>query len=172
MLSLSGCIVADPPQYQEPRRTPAILDLSNALPSPFWLVIVDRKDNLEPDKVVFYVPFHSDDQGERVFFNLHVDYKGRDIPLAPQNPLPPATIDVDKRAISTEWTVDGSIPAGCHQITLLVAHESSWEYNTQQPKPEAPKEDIAIATWWMNLDPERADPYTLPGCPSQSEVEQ
>ena len=40
-----------------------------------------------------------------------------------------------------------------------------------QPKADAPKDDIAIATWWMNLDPKPSDPYTLPNCPNQSEVD-
>ena len=78
MLSSTGCIVADPPQYEEPKRTPPILDLNHAEPSPFWVIVIDRNDNLEPDALNVTVPFRSDDQGEKVWFALHVDFKGDD----------------------------------------------------------------------------------------------
>jgi hypothetical protein len=173
MVVFTGCIVADPPEYQEPKRTPPILDLNNAEPSPYWVVVVDREDNLQPDNLVIKVPLRSDDQGERVWFGLHVDYKSDDHPVAFQNPVPPSTIDDTSRSIGTTWAIDPSFPSsGCHQLTLLVAHESSWEYSKQLPKIDAPKDDIAIATWWLNLDPAGSDPFTLPRCPSQSEVQQ
>jgi hypothetical protein len=172
MLASTGCIVADPPQYEEPKRTPPILDLNHAEPSPFWVIIIDRNDNLEPDALNVTVPFRSDDQGEEVWFALHVDFKGDDIPLW-NLPSSPSTIDDTTRVISKSQPVDAhiNIDAGCHQLTLIGAHASSWDFSLYQPKADAPKDDIAIATWWLNMDPKPADPYTLSNCPNQSEVD-
>lgn len=170
MLSFTGCIVADPPEYQEPRRTPPILDLNHAEPSPYWVVIVYKEENPTYDLVV-NVPLRSDDQGERVWFALYVDYKTKNIPLITNLFLEPSTLD-DQRSISRQVTFDARVLPGCHQLTLLVAHESSWDHNNQLPRLDAPEGDVAIATWWLNLDPpSTSDPYTLANCPSQSEVQ-
>lgn len=171
----TGCIVADPPQYEEPKRTPPILSLSRAEPSPFWLVIVDRANSSVPgsDQLLVNVPVRSDDQGERIWYSLYVDYKAATRHLLIGNQFePPSTIDDENRFLEAKLTIDGQVLAGCHQLTLVAAHESSWDLTTQQPFLDAPKEDIAIATWWMNVDPEmNSDPYTLRSCPNQSEVE-
>ena len=171
MLGLNGCIIADPPQYEEPRRTPPILDLNNAVPSPYWLIVVDRKDNNPADKIHVKVPIRSDDQGEKLWFALHVDFKGENHVLNTDLPLAASTFDDTNRFIDFEYDVDGSVQKGCHQLTLIVAHDSSWDYMRQQPLPSAPKDDIAVANWWMNVDPPASDPYTLPDCPNQSEVD-
>ena len=170
MLAPTGCIVADPPQYEEPKRTPPVFDLNHAQPSPYWLVIIDRNDNLEADQLYVKVPFRSDDQGEKIWFALHVDFKTDDFVLW-DLPQPPSTIDDTTRAITNTKPVDAFIPGGCHQLTLIAAHESSWDFARKQPLLQAPQDDIAVATWWMHLDPKPSDPYTLPDCPNQSEVD-
>jgi hypothetical protein len=173
LLVFTGCIVADPPQYEEPKRTPPILGLSRAEPSPFWLVIIDRESNVQGnDQLLVTVPVRSDDQGERIWYSLYVDYKAqRPILLAGNQFEPPSTMDDENRFLEAKLSIGAQVPAGCHQLTLVAAHESSWESTTYQPSLDAPKEDIAIATWWMNVDPENSDPYTLPSCPNQSEVD-
>jgi len=170
MLSLTGCLVADPPQYEEPRRTPPILDLNHAEPSPYWIVIVEKKQG---DDLTIKVPVRSDDQGERLLFAVHVDYKGKNTTLSSSS-LPPSTLDAGPRNISRGVDLDERVTLGCHQLSLLVAHDSPWELGTGQPLPDAPPEDLAIATWWLNVvDPKVvSDLYTLPNCPSQSEVQQ
>jgi hypothetical protein len=177
MLFATGCIVADPPQYEEPRRTAPLLDLSRAQPSPFWIIVVDRRDNLTSNDVVdFKVPFRSDDQGESVFSSIHIDYKSKssDSSALPNTTEAPSTFDDVSRAIERRLgAADLRGSPGCHQLTLLAAHQSSWDNSAQQPFPDAPADDIAVATWWLHLDPEPgADPYTLPDCPNQTEVEQ
>ncbi|HWA71480.1 MAG TPA: hypothetical protein VG937_04080 [Polyangiaceae bacterium] len=169
MLVSTGCIVADPPQYEEPKRTPPILDLNHAEPSPFWLVIIDRNDGQLNHALQVTVPFRSDDQGEWVWFALHVDFKGQDVPLWSDR-RPPSTIDDTTRSMSRPSEMDARVGAGCHQLTLIAAHESSWDITNQRPLPDAPKDDIAIGTWWVHMDP-KSDPYTLPSCPNQSEVD-
>jgi hypothetical protein len=168
MLSLSGCIVADPPQYEEPKRTPPILDLDHAEPSPYWIVVVEKKDGAD---LLVKVPLRSDDQGEKLWFAAHVDYKGNDVLLV-SLPIPPSTLDRPPREISASLDFDGRVMPGCHQLTLLVAHESSWDFVKGQPLPEAPDDDLAVATWRMNVSPNPTDdPFTLENCPSQSEVQ-
>lgn len=170
MFTTTGCIVADPPQYEEPKRTPPILDLNHAEPSPFWLVIIDR-DLGDAGKLSVSVPFRSDDQGETVWFALHVDFKSDHDIVLWDLPRTPSTIEDTTRSIANTKPVDAFILAGCHQLTLVGAHQSSWDFERKQPAVDAPQDDIAIATWWMNLDPKPTDPYSLPNCPNQSEIE-
>lgn len=169
MCSLSGCIVADPPEYQEPQRTPPILDLNHAEPSPYWVVVVERKSG---NDLSIKVPLRSDDQGERLLFAIHVDYKAGGFMLLSSS-MPPSTLDGPPREISKSFDLnDPRVMPGCHQLTLLVAHDSSWDIQGGQPLPDAPPEDLAIATWWLNVDPPvDSDPFTLKACPRQSEVE-
>lgn len=175
LLLFTGCIVADPPQYEEPKRTPPILALSRAQPSPFWLVIIDRESNVTGNsQLQVNVPVRSDDQGELIMYTLFVDYPAQDPPilLAANQREEPSTMDDESRVLDATVTMGGQVERGCHQLTLIAAHESSWDSSTYQPRLDAPKDDIAIATWWMHVDPPmNSDPYTLPSCPNQSEVE-
>lgn len=171
MFASTGCIVADPPQYEEPKRTPPFLDLSRAEPSPYWLVVIDRNDPLGAHSVKITIPIRSDDQGERVWFGVHVDFKTDNGVVLGSQPMAPSTFDVTRTFSSPDFQLNGLILQGCHQLTLVVAHESSWDYTHQQPKLDAPKDDIAVATWWMNVDPPPTDPFTLTRCPNQSEVQ-
>jgi hypothetical protein len=170
MLSLTGCLIADPPQYEEPRRTPPFLDLDHAEPSPYWPVIVEKKPSVD---LQLKVLVRSDDQGEQLWFGLHVDYKANSHIFLKSLPIAPSTLDQPPRVISVGVDIDERFSPGCHQLTLLVAHHSSWDLDRGQPYPEAPDDDLAIATWWMNVDPNVADdPFSLLNCPNQSEVQQ
>lgn len=156
--------------YEEPKRTPPFLDLVAATPSPSQLIIRYRNGN---SLIRFDVPFRSEDNEEDLFYALYVDYGFRDRRIAEQGRLPPGTFDDTDRAIRFDWDPAPTLTEpGCYQLTLLLAHTSSWgDFRAQQPDPLASIGDIAMATWWLGLDPSPAAPETLVGCPNTSEIQ-
>jgi hypothetical protein len=168
MLFPSGCIVADPPQYEDPKRSPPILDLERAVPLISSIIIVDRSDKIASHDVEVSVPIRSDDQGEALVAALHHDYftdPTGNTDTFSSVMVPPSTLDDLNRSISLTWSVEDAFPAGCHQLALVVFHQSSWDFPHFRPKPGT-LWDTAFATWWMNIDPDpNVDPDTLVGCP-------
>jgi hypothetical protein len=71
----------------------------------------------------------------------------------------PGTFD-EKRQVSLSWVVP-DIPSSdnCHQLALLVDHESAFDPNTNRPKVSSKP---AVVTWWVNID--GAAPADLTGC--------
>ena len=64
-----GCLVADPPEYSPPARTPPILDLFRADP-PVREVLVARKN----ESIAFNVPVRSEDAGDPLMGAWHLDW--------------------------------------------------------------------------------------------------
>lgn len=179
-LLAGGCIVAEPPPYDPPPRTPPILDLANALPWAGAVIPVDRYGDQFADELTaidFNIPFRSEDHGEALKYGLHVDYL-----LQPNRasrtyidrvPLQPSTFDDETRRIIFRYEVEGHIEEGCHQLTLLVAHTSVWVDQEFRPDPLLGKGDIATATWWINVNPAPGERYTLRNCRAiESVIEQ
>lgn len=174
MALLSGCIVADPPQYEEPRRTPPILDLVSAQPLLRNVILIDRTDNDDAnDKVELKVPVRSDDQGDFLKAALWVDFSFDSAFFTDSHTtVPPSTLDDQTRSITLSWRVK-ELPRkpGCHPLTVLVSHEINWDDANFMPDPIKAQNDMAVATWWMNLDPKPGDEFTLRDCPSKVEFE-
>ncbi|MFZ5896772.1 MAG: hypothetical protein ACOY0T_37290 [Myxococcota bacterium] len=169
MAFLSGCIVADPPQYRDPERTPPILNLAHATPPMNSVIVIDRTDTLiVNDKVMVEVPMRSDDLGEQLYAVLHLDYTFDSSEVLDVQRVPAGTLSDPERTIRVQR--DLITDPGCHTLTLLVAHESSFD-NAFLLLPEA-QNDTAVATWWMNIiEVPGQDPYTLVDCPNLTEVQ-
>ncbi|HET9933976.1 MAG TPA: hypothetical protein VFQ35_24905, partial [Polyangiaceae bacterium] len=60
--SLSGCIVADPPEYQDPGRTPPFLNLALATPRVLDIQVIDLTTNPANANFSVNVPVRSDDK--------------------------------------------------------------------------------------------------------------
>jgi hypothetical protein len=167
-LACAGCLVSDPPEYEEPSLTPPFLDMVQATPLASRIIVRDRADPL----IKFDVPFRSEDAGQPIWFALHRNY-----PFDPSNSLlvgsislPPGTFDETDRSIRFDWTIS-SLEAGCYQLTLLVSHESTWDFFERRPHLTRGIGDTAMATWWLNFEPPNNNPGTLENCPTLSEVE-
>lgn len=176
MLPLASCIVADPPQYEAPKKTAPLLDLTRAQPLVTEVIVRDLNDNNDTnDEIDFSVPVRSEDVGEDVWFALHVDYTF--VPLedsfavGTSNFVPASTFDDASRSLTINWS-PRRVDDGCHALTLLVAHAGSWNFVQNRPDIIRAAGDSAMVTWWLNLNPPPDDPYTLQDCPNRSEVEQ
>lgn len=173
VFSLSGCIVADPPQYEDPGRTPLFLNLALATPRVLEVQVVDLSDNSSAnDKFSVSVPVRSDDQGEDFYAALHLDYSYPGFGIRPDKKrFKASTLSDLSRKIELTLTLPSTLRGGCHQATLLAAHESNWDIGPDEPLATA-KDDTATATWWLNvIVAGDADPYTLTDCPNRNEVE-
>jgi hypothetical protein len=156
-----SCIIADPPEYSTASQRAPVLDLYNA--SPAILKILEVSTN---QVVPINVPLRSEDAGEQLTALLFLDYgtTPSNVPVG-YAPIPASTYDDSNRAVSTPWSAPGE--RGCHRLTLLVCHQSSFNYSTYQILPSRTN-DVALATWVVAVDDGSGTPVDLASCPEPS----
>lgn len=169
-ITAPGCLVAEPSDYEEPRRTPPFLDLYAAKPFVGEVIAIDRTDADMNDRIDFKIPVRSDDQGENLFWVLYLDRTFTGELAVEDAEVPASTIDDTTRYVQYPWPADNRYSKGCHTLSFVVAHKSSWS-NDAQPTLLDPN-DAAVGTWWINIDPGPADSNTLTRCPSRTENRQ
>lgn len=174
MLAPVGCLVSDPPLYQEPPPTPPVFDLSNAIPLPGEVFVVRRSPNA-PTILTFTIPFRSEDRGDGVQAALHLDYNTLSAQATftkAQTSVDASTFDDLTRVLSLRWPLPPNEPSpGCHTLTVLASHQSTFDDNEFRPHIVRAQNDRAVAVWWVNFDPPEDDPYTLRDCPSPADTE-
>jgi hypothetical protein len=164
VLAASSCIVADPPEYKAPQRTRPLLNVYGAGPTATRALIVYSVPRVATK---FSVEVQSEDAGEELRAIFFLDYQlPGEKKLAPKA-LPPSTYD-KTRTITFDWFPEAK-DAGCHFLSLVVAHRSSFLIADDEDHldPKAAEEDAAIVTWTVNIDPKDAG-NTLPNCPSRT----
>ncbi|HET7539499.1 MAG TPA: hypothetical protein VFK05_06495 [Polyangiaceae bacterium] len=157
MVFVEGCIVADPPQYQTPLRTRPVLDVYGAQPTathalyvytdtptvqaPKFTVGVRSEDAGEPLRAVFFLDYQMPQRGTQ-----RGEYK------LVSKTIPASTYDNKDRVAEYTWTP--MTTKGCHYLSLVVAHRSSFlESDEDHLDPRYADEDAAIVTWTIGLDP-------------------
>ncbi len=170
-LSSHGCLFSGPPEFEQSKKTTPVLNYNEAVPS-----ITRILDARTGDSIAFKVPFQSQDfssQDDRELVEgvLLLDYNlvDRDTRVGGPTLLDP-DVFARKREMEVRWSVDAGLK-GCHQISLLVGHRSNFDSQTHLPKLSAnspadvaSRAGIAIAVWWVNVNP-NADQPTLLECP-------
>jgi hypothetical protein len=164
----TGCLVADPPQYEEPATTPVFLDVAAATP-PVNRVIVSTA---LPVTIEFDVPIRSEDNGDRVAFGLQQDFgfPARTKDVFCRASLPAGTFDQTDRAVRFTALVSND-KNGCYQLTLLVSHQDNWDDLRCRPDLIKGVGDTSMITWWLNVIPPGQNPNDLVNCPSPSEIQ-
>lgn len=176
LLWAPGCIVAEPVPYEAPPQTPPLLQNHLSIPQIGVPIPVDLESDILKDEktsVDFRVPLRSEDSGDPLWYAFHLNYQ---IPNAETNLLlksdiPPSTFEDTSREINRTWNVRQPLAQGCHQVTLVVAHASNWDLQTDRPKAFGDPNDVATLTWWINVDPPPGERFTLKNCPSGQLVE-
>lgn len=154
---LASCLQSGPPDYQDPSRTPPLLDLNGASP-----LVTEIQPVTTGETIPFSVRVRSEDRGVDLIAVLYLEYG-----LANQSPeaspviLPASTLSDTSRKIAISWTIPPSVSAGCHQITLLVTHTTN--FTSGVPNNLS---DIGLATWWLNVNDNPPGTNTLAGCPT------
>ncbi|HEY4159966.1 MAG TPA: hypothetical protein VGM29_17765 [Polyangiaceae bacterium] len=155
---IPACILADAPQFVTPGQRAPVLDLFDAAPP--ILKVLTVKDGDPP--VLLNVPVRSEDAGEQLFAVPWVDYGTPQQRLITVFRIGASTYDDSTRAVGYSWSADG-LGSGCHRLSLLVAHESSFDSNLQVISSR--KSDVAIATWLVAANEQPGMPINFDDCP-------
>ncbi|MDQ2645982.1 MAG: hypothetical protein M3020_19360 [Myxococcota bacterium] len=165
----SGCLVADPPQYEEPATTPVFLDVAAAIPI-VGRVIVETD---LPVTIDFDIPIRSEDNGDEVAFGLLQDFgfpeRTKEV-FCYRATVAPGTFDETDRAVRFRAQASEATE-GCYQLTLLVSHENNWDGLRCRPDLIKGVGDTSMITWWLNVVPPGRNPNDLLNCPSPSEIQ-
>lgn len=168
MTVVSSCIVADPPTYTDPTQTRPALNAYSATPQVFQVLVIQLPTTTAPS---FTVPVRSEDNGEGLNANLIVDYGSTNAFRAASTRVAPASFNDDTdRFITLTWAAVNQAAPGCHTVTLIVAHESTFPNDFDTLDPLLASKDAALLTWWLNLLPDSTKQQmttTVVGCPSQ-----
>jgi hypothetical protein len=158
----SGCIVAEPPQYTDPVRTPPELNVYLATPPLTQVLSV-----YTPQGPSFTVPIRSEDAGEDLSAIYFRDYNSADQRLLNIQSISASTYNEINRTIASTRLPVGDQDKGCHTVTLVVAHASSFQAkNKLQLDPAKAETDAAIITWWVNFNPPEDALNSLADCPT------
>jgi hypothetical protein len=163
-LLAAGCIVADPPNSSDPEKTPPLLLLGQADPPVFQVMSLSTKDG--STSLPINVPVRSEDAGDELIALLFVDWNvdsNAKEPVAKAR-VAPSTFDDANRMISATWDYSGA-PSGCNQLTMLVTHSTNYDWI---PSTYANPADVAIATWFFNVNDEPRGTNPLSWCPSSA----
>ena len=165
----AGCLVADPPQYEEPPTTPVFLDVAAALPI-VGRVIVARE---LPVTIDFDIPIRSEDNGDEVSFGLLQDFgfpeRTKQV-FCNGTTVAPGTFDETHRALRFRAQASDAM-SGCYQLTLLVSHKDNWDSLRCRPDLIRGVGDTSMITWWLNVVRPGQNPNDLVNCPSPSEIQ-
>jgi hypothetical protein len=162
LLATSSCIVADPPEYQNPVQTRPVLDVYQANPRTSRVLVVNTSD-----QVPISVPVRSEDAGEDLSAHFYVDYGIVGPNGLPQNSqtIAASTYADTTREVTLTWKVPMLDKGGCHLLTLIVAHRTSFlKSDNDILDPAKADTDAAIINWWLNVNATSAS--TLVDCPT------
>jgi len=154
-MSVQGCIVSDPPVFEQPEKTPPFLDLAAADP-PIFEVLQRPPDT----HVNINVRFHSEDAGDPLQAKLFLDYLDPFPDEQRSLILTPGTFS-EERTISIDWTTPSSPESVCEQLTLQVTHVKNLDPATNEL---IDKSDVGLAVWWVEIQGDTASPQ-LENCP-------
>jgi hypothetical protein len=167
MLVEGSCIVADPPEYRAPGQTRPLLNAYGAVPTATRALVVFSGDN---GPTTFTVQVRSEDAGEDLRALFFLDYQLPSEDKLVSQKVSASTYDNPGRNITYPWHPKAK-DAGCHFLSLVVAHTNSFlEADDDQLIPAAAEEDASIITWTVNIDPPPGAVNTLSNCPSRAAV--
>ncbi len=170
MLVAQSCIVADPPEYRVPVQTRPVLNVYTAAPTTTKVLVVfpDNPGSTPNVPVRFNVSIQSEDAGEALRALYFLDYGTLGQRKLVGQTIAASTYDNTGRSATLQW-VPANVTDGCHFVTLVVAHASSFlTSNDDHLDPNRADDDAALVTWTVNMDPPPDDVNTLPNCPSST----
>ena len=160
MLVSQGCIVADPPQYREAVQTRPLLEVYEASPVTNDIVVWST---MSPP-ITFSIPVLSEDAGHDLKAYAFTDYGVVGVERLVSGQTIPASTSEQSREIAFVWRPD--VSNGCHIVTIIVGHESSFKANDiTHLNPRTAGDDAAIVNWWAEINPDKNAPNTLTNCP-------
>jgi len=150
--ALTGCLVADAPEYGPPQKRPPVIDSQSVAPSPYETYLINESS----PPMNINVPVRSEDAGDDLVGALYVDYNADEEPAFWDQPIPASSFDDLERSWSYTFRPDSRVERRCgHKLTLFLMHASSFDGTRKIPK-DVPW-DIASVTWQLNVFPDNAN---------------
>jgi hypothetical protein len=157
---LTGCLVAEPPNPSNPERTPPMIDFRNTFPLVTQITSVSGFQD-------FSVGFRSEDRGDKIVGILYRNFTLDGEKFEATTERPASTFDDTDRTITIRWNVPRPEDlAGCQQVTMLVTHRENVNFSTP-PEVISPA-DVALAAWWLHVNPNPERPNDFGVCPKPS----
>jgi hypothetical protein len=155
----SGCLVAPPPDFQDPTSERPNINAELAVPPLGQILIAERNGPSIP----FTIPYTGQDAGEEVIVQFWLNWGLEDEIYISQISLDASPEDVERTYQGT-WQAKSNLPTGCQQLTVLLSHES----NVPNDSPFRPVDPNLVArlTWWVNIDVPEDQQQNLINCPS------
>jgi hypothetical protein len=144
-LSSTGCLIAEAPDYGEPRRTTPMIDHESIEPDPWFVVEVTPELPVPP----FQMTVRSEDAGEGLLAVPVLNYGIPDRQEVLFAFEAPARAADQPKTVRVEIPLAELLPLGCHTVTVLVMHTSSFDYTTGLPRDVVSDGDVASVTWWV-----------------------
>jgi hypothetical protein len=157
-----GCIVADPPEYGERQSTRPNVIIDATQPTTLFPIRLTKPGPGQQ----FSVAIQSEDAGENLVLKFFVDY-GLTGGGYYQSFEVPTSTSATKTAVFV-LDADARITDGCHTLTMLTMHESSWDDLAKRPFPSRAS-DVSTTHWVLHVN---VDPSVPPSCPGPSEASQ
>lgn len=158
-LLLPTCVVSGPPDYEAPQLERPNLHILDATPPTTQIKVVQRGESL-----TFVVPVDIVPATEAVKWQLWANFD-----LQTEKWQASGALKDGDKEIRASWTQEAEFEAGCLQLTLLVAHESSlgsdFQSNSKHEIVENRRGDVSIVTWWVSLAPALGEERSLLNCP-------
>jgi len=166
MAFASSCIVADPPEYRTALQTRPVLDVYSAAPTATHaLTVLTQPATIHN----FSVPFRSEDAGEELRALFFIDYEMPGEDRLNSQKIPPSTYDNESREWKYPW-IPSTTP-GCHYLTLVMAHRSTFQdADEDELIPALAADDAAMVTWVVSVNPKDPASSTLENCPTKEPI--
>ncbi|HEX6275646.1 MAG TPA: hypothetical protein VFZ53_21540 [Polyangiaceae bacterium] len=165
----TGCLVAEAPEYGPPQQRPPVVEWQQIKPTPEKVVLLNES-LLSMD---INVPVRSEDAGDDLLGALYLDLDWLD--PGPESyviykPVPASSFDDLERSWTFTFVPDNGVAKRCgHLLTLLIMHESNFDYDKVAPKANA-SWDVASVSWRLNVYPDDANFIAI--CPPEGTATQ
>ncbi len=153
---LAGCLVAEPPSPSNPEQTPPMIN--NTFP------LVTQITPVTGTSYEFSVGFRSEDRGDPVFGLLYRNSSLEGEEFLSLDFERPSTFADTTRRLAISYKVPSRAElSGCQQVTMVVTH--SQNLTDDQPREPISRADVALASWWVHVNPDPDRPDDFGTCP-------
>jgi hypothetical protein len=150
-----GCLVADPPEYTEPQSTRPHVVINASEPPTLYPIRLLKPG---PGKQ-FTITIESEDAGEDLVLAFFVNY-GRPGAFHHRSFRLAGSTSLTKQDTFV-LEAPATLADGCHSLTMLAMHESSWDGVTLVPYPSR-LNDVSHTHWQLYINVKEEE---VPQCP-------
>ena len=170
-LGPAGCLVAETPDYGPARQTAPVVEPLTISPTPSYQFDVDY---VQSRTLTLFA--RSEDNGEELTAAIWVDYvpsdgsgdagpNEREQYIEDFN-VAPRPFDQPKQVSFPFKPTPAQVPPGCHTLSVLLMHRSSYDSVSNKPIQGAYENDVTVVTWFFfahdDTNPGPYDPSAPP----------